>query len=220
MDATKSVTANFNLSGNKYKLYLPLIFNDYHTLITTTAYSSLEDGETINVNCTLAWTDCRNATYSSTAWNSLLSGTVGASYNSGSYTIQRMFFFFDTAAVPPNATITAAKLMVYTGQWQHGSNIAHIVQSNAGIPLSGPDFSRIGSQSGGSATFTPLNSWIPFNLNPTALGWITKGGITRLALIHNKDLNNSTPTEPNDVGVATTEDSIHRPYLVITYFLH
>jgi hypothetical protein len=152
-------------------------------------------------------------------WEGLHVSTVGAGHNSGGYTIERAFLYFDTTAIPANAVITDAKLMLYTGQCQNGSTTIHLVHSTAGNTLSAADYGKIEFQSGGSLLSPIPLSWATINFNPTARTWIAKDGTTKLALIHNNDLSNITPTAANDVLVATAEDTTHEPYLVLTYYL-
>ena len=55
---------------------------------------------------------------------------------------------------------------------------------------------------------------IPLNIN--ALGWIVKGGLTKLALIHDLDLTNTAPGESNEVLVSESENT-NPPYLTVVY---
>ena len=201
------------------KLYLPLILRDYHPITTVNIYSNLEDGEALYSNCTPGWTACRNSSTGNARWAGLQVSTVGATYNSGGYQIQRAFLYFDTSSIPSNAIITDGKLMLYAGQWQNGSKIIHLVRSIAGIPLTAADYGRISFESGGSVAFPAPYNWATINLNQAALSWIAKGNTTKLALIHDKDLANIAPTVTNDVLIATAEDTAHKPYLVLTYYL-
>jgi murein DD-endopeptidase MepM/ murein hydrolase activator NlpD len=201
------------------KLYLPLILNNYHPITTVNFNSTMEDGEALNLNCILTWSVCRNLAAGNASWQGLQVSTIGSDYTSSGYTIQRAFFYFDTSSIPANAIITEGKLMVYAGQWQNGSKIIHLVHSSASIPLTGADFGKVSFISGGSVTLPGPFNWATINLNQTALGWIARGSTTKLALIHDKDLTSSAPTESNNVLIATAEDTAHKPYLTLTYYL-
>lgn len=185
---------------------------------TLTIYSNLTDGEVLNRWCSSDWNNCRNASTGNARWDNLTVGTIGATRGSGGdFTIQRIFLFFDTSSLPTNVQITGATLYVYAGQYQNGNKTIHIARSTAVTPLSTADYSRVEFVSGGSTTPNIPYSWMTINLNADALGWIVKGGTTRLALIHHMDLINIEPNAANDVLVALAEDGQHRPYLVVTY---
>jgi hypothetical protein len=184
---------------------------------TLTIYGDINDGEVLNRWCTSDWNTCRNAATGNERWEGLTVGTVGATYDSKGYTIQRVFFYFDTSSIPSNAQITSVTLNVYAGQYQNGNKTIHVVRSSAGLPLTTADFSKIEYVSGGSVTPSSINSWMGISLNATGLNWIVKGGMTKLALIHTLDLNNTMPTVANDVLVGLTEDTQHRPYIKISY---
>jgi hypothetical protein len=206
-------------STHTHYFYFPMIMKNYHPLITMTVYGQLDDGEAYYLNCSLGWTACRNSPSGNGSWTGLPVSTIGADYSSGNFTIERAFLYFDTSSIPAGANITSSTLMVYAGQWQNGSKTVHVVRSTAGIPLSGTDYGKVQFQSGGSVTFpAPLN-WATIDLNSSGLSWITVGGMTKLALIHDADLLNVAPAASNNVLSATAEDQTHRPYLMITYFL-
>jgi PKD repeat protein len=181
---------------------------------TVTIYSEAEDGELAKSNCG-DWNSCSNASSSTDMWSTQLWGTVQAVFDS-SYHVKRLSFFFDTSTIPANAHVESAVLNVYAGPYQSGSTTVHVVRSTASMPLSMTDFSHIQFSTGGSATASP-NSWMSINLNTPALDWVAKGGITRLALIHDLDLRNSVPTVSNSIIIALTENTQYRPYLIVTF---
>ena len=199
--------------------YLPLV-NKYipQNSITLTIFGQENDGEVLNNPCS-DWDTCRNATNGTNMWQGLAAGTVGSILTDSGYMISRPFLFFDTSVIPTNANIFSATLNVYAGQWQNGNRTIHVVPSMADIPLSISDFSKIQFVSGGSITPSSPNIWMQINLDSAALDWIIPGYVTKIALIHEFDLNNIMPNAPNDVLVALAEDIQHRPYLVVTYVL-
>jgi len=194
--------------------YLPLILNN--SPYTMTAISNVADGEVLNIYCT-NWETCRNAPSSNETWDGPAS-TVGSSFASGfDYIVQRIFYFFDTTTIPVGAEIMEATLYVYVSEWHNGNDTVHVVRSTADIPLDTDDFSKFENVSGGSTNPSSTYSWMSIDLDDAALDWITTGDTTKLALIHEYDLNNITPVGRNDVLVAMSEDSEHRPYLEVTY---
>ena len=196
------------------QVYLPVILNNWP--YTMAAISNVADGEVLNIYCT-NWDTCRNAPSSNETWDGPAS-TVGSTFASGyDYIIQRIFYFFDTTTIPVGAQITKATLYVYVSQWYNGNDTVHVVRSTADIPLDTDDFSKFENVSGGSTNPSSTYSWMSIELDEDALEWIAKGETTKLALIHDYDLNNITPVGRNDVLVAMSEDSEYRPYLEVTY---
>lgn len=185
---------------------------------TITIYGDSADGEVLNRWCTNDWNTCRNASTGNARWQGLNVGTVGATRESGGdYTIQRTFLFFDTSSISADVQITGVTLYLYAGQYLNGTKTVHVSPSTASIPLTIADFNNVEFISGGSVTPTASNTWVSINFNSSALNWITKGGMTRVALIHDFDLNNDIPDVTNDIIVGLSEDTLHRPYLLISY---
>ncbi len=185
-------------------------------LTAVTFYSKAEDGEVVNIGCP-DWATCRNASSGNRAWTIYGAGTVSAAYVDSTYHVKRLFFFFDTSTIPAGAQIVSAQLAVYAGQWQKASTGFYVVRSTAGLPLSVADFSRFAYQSGGFAK-PPANTWAHVGLNATALGWIVKGGMTKLALIAGGDMNNVVPAGDSSMTVAMSEDASHCPRLTVSYY--
>jgi hypothetical protein len=196
--------------------YLPVILNNHHPVTTVNIFDQADDGEVLNINCS-SWSSCRNASSGNAMWQGLSMGTVGASHNSGGYTIQRIFYYFDTSQIPAQAQIMSAALHVYAGQWLNGRLKIHVVPSTAGLPLTAADFGKIQFASAGSVTAGPPNTWMEIPISTASLGWIVKGGSTRLALIHDLDLTNSIPAETNDLLLGLAE-SAYPPYLTVVYY--
>lgn len=188
------------------------------TLQTVQIYADTADGEEINQYCT-NWGECRNASRGTDMFQ-FTKGSVSSAFapNSpyGPYSVKRVFQFFDTTSIPTEAQITDATLNFYFEDVQIGNKTIHVVPSTANIPLRLRDFSEVQFVSGGSAT-SSANSWAAITLNQNAIGWINKDGITKLALIHEYDLNDITPTDINGVTVAMAENQTNRPYLEISY---
>jgi hypothetical protein len=185
--------------------------------ITDNFYDMPEDGEVLNRFCTDDWETCRSVAVSNANWQDIEVASIGGGSPSDGYLIERTFLFFDTSGIPSSATIQSAVLYVHAGQWLNGNTTIHVVRSSANIPLTTSSFQKFTNVSGGSVTLTTPFDWASISLDNSALSWITPGGVTKLALIHDNDLNDVTPSEPNDVLIATGEDSVNRPYLMINY---
>jgi hypothetical protein len=184
---------------------------------TVKVYAQPTDGEALFRWCDNDWATCRNANVGNARWEGLQVSTIGATYDAKGFTIERAFLYFDTPQIPGNAVITSATLYLYSGQWQEGDKTIHVVSTYAEIPLTENDYSRINFVSGGSIIFGNPSKWENITLKASALDWIVKGGITKIALVHDNDLRNVAPSTPNNVLIATAEDQSHSPYLVIDY---
>lgn len=193
----------------------PTVTNREPQSITENFYSLPADGEVLNRFCTDDWETCRSVANAN--WQGLEVASIGGSSGSDGYLIERTFLFFDTSAIPSSATIQSATLYVFAGQWLNGNTTIHVVPSSANTPLSTSSYNKFSNESGGSVALNTPFDWASIILNQSALSWITSNGITKLALIHENDLYDITPSEQNEVLIATGEDSINRPYLTITY---
>jgi hypothetical protein len=189
------------------------------TEVTNSFYDAPDDGEVLNRFCTSDWETCRSVTIANANWQGLTVASIGGGYHSDGYLIERTFLFYDTSSIPNNAVIQSAILRFYTGQWLNGSTTVHVVRSTADAPLSVNSFTQYINKSGGSVTPTSPFTWWSIELDDNSLNWIINGGITKLALIHDNDLNGIKPSVPNDILIATGEDTDHRPYLVISYVI-
>jgi hypothetical protein len=185
--------------------------------ITDNFYDLPEDGEVLNRFCTDDWETCRSVANAN--WQDLEVASIGGSFGSDGYLIERTFLFFDTSAIPSSATIQSATLYIYAGQWLNGNTTIHVVRSTANTPLTTGSYKKFSNESGGSVSLATPFDWANINLDGNALNWIVPNGITTLALIHDNDLYDNVPSEQNEVVIAAGEDSINRPYLIITYMV-
>ena len=204
-------------SDREQSIYLPLLTSNYRSLATLTIYGDQADGELGNLLCD-EWVTCRDASWGNYLVTGYAGGTVSAGYNGSQYDVRRIFLFFDTSSLPPDAVVEEATLTLHAGPYQNGSSLLHVVRSTVVGALSHDDYDDVLFQSGGAAFF-PADAWVKIHLNATALGWISKAGLTELALVHDKDLGNSVPNEYNDVLVSLAEDPEYRPYLSLTYYV-
>ncbi len=179
---------------------------------TVTITADPFDGEVINQSCS-SWNDCWSSLSGNLAWDNLEYSTIGAGLYGSEYSIKRTFLFFDSSVIPIGSTIKSVTLSLYAGAFQNGNTTFWVVPSQASIPLTTSSFSQI-SWIGGIQSIIPANTWGTISL---LSDWITQGGMTKLALIHNNDYNNLIPTGPADLVVALSENFAYRPILTITY---
>lgn len=212
-----SYETSVQLGAPRQYIHLPLVMSKYRPLYTVMVYGDEADGELGRIECD-DWAACRNSSWGNFLLRDYGAGTVSASFGDPYFDVKRIFLFFDTSSLPANAVIEEATLGIYAGPFQSGSTLVHVVRSTAGIPLSNGDIDEIQSQSGGFTTLAP-NAWSNIQLSTTALDWITTGGITKLALIHDRDLYDLAPDSLNNALVALAEDPDRRPYLALTYYV-
>lgn len=173
-----------------------------------------------------SWSTCRNAA-DGTAVSKARSDQewVRTEYvSSTTYYCSRLFYAFDTSAIPDGDTVTNAVLNLYTEYKYNGDNDGYdysvVVESTqaSSTDLTTADYDACGSTKGSDQKDTDdiaADSWEPYTLNATGLSWISKTGYTKLCLRHGHDLDNVTPE-----GRATHEfapyESAYDPYLSVT----
>lgn len=205
-------------TSDKHPTFVPLLLRAASggAPATINAPAQTGDGEVISI-CSVDWAACRDSAAGNAAWTTYDSATLGASrYPDGHYEIKRVFLRFDTSALPANALITGAVLRIHAGQFlEGGDRRLHVTQGMQMEPLSGGDFSRVGFQTGGFGDVQP-NTWLEIPLSQPALNWITRGGITRLAVLHELDWSDSAPSTHNTLLVDMAE-SPNPPLLTVHY---
>lgn len=182
------------------------------------------DGSIFNDNTGLSWASLKALT-TGTAQAATDPVNVYASVLS-SRSLSRIFIPFDTSAIPAGSTIVSASLQFNLTQILSSNSTLHVVQSTEvdGSSLVGNDFDNIPNSSGalttgGSVSITTTGSK-SITLNATALGWITAGGTTKLAIVEDHDVTNTDPS-PSDfrfaVNMSENATPANRPTLTITY---
>ncbi len=130
--------------------------------------------------------------------------SIGQTFFAGFvYQVNRSYVIFDTSALPTNTVITTAYIDLYGV-----SNNA--VSSNFNIyicsgqptyphnPPTGSDYAFANYQNDAGSGFpVTAYSWVAGQYNELTLsntGWITKGGLTKLALRSSRDISSTPPT--------------------------
>jgi len=132
------------------------------------------------------------------------------------YTVYRGYIYFNTRAIPSNATIDSAYLRLKISQvsfYNTSVNNFDLVLQNGQptyphIPLAYSDFYRgYYSGNGGSISTNDMggNTNRNMNLNSTGLGWINKGGDTKFVLRSSRDINGNAPTMATSLNTITQE---------------
>ena len=167
-------------------------------------------------------------------WANARSGTGGTvNYSDDAYTlrsdlssffIQRPFFVFDTSTLPDDATVTAAELRVYRDDAidtfvNTDTCTMHIVPQAQTDPLelgTAGDYTSITNTSKGSLLFSGTSNGAYAAITLTDLTQVNITGYTKLALITDRDLNNTVPTGGNQIAFQAFGGS-NPPVLRVTY---
>lgn len=186
-----------------------------------TAFANANDCEMGRNDST--WSGCRNSLGASFAWNANADATVDTSFNgTTTYSIKRYLAEFDTTTLPANAIISAVELHV-RGSWQNGGVLHYVVGHTATAPYTGGNqYGAVQNTKFSNAFSLTRDVWATVILNAAGISAVVKGGLTKLAIRTDKDIDNITPTTATYNSAFNTGDFIspdNRPYLIITYEL-
>jgi hypothetical protein len=142
------------------------------------------------------------------------------------YHIYRGFLFFNTSELPANAYLTNAMLSLYKKNDYSATDFTITAQNGQpdfpNDPLDGGDYDKehYSGNGGGLNTTSFVNG--RNNITLTDLSWINVGGVTKLCLRSDRDINGTAPKELEYVEVYSAnlyqESGEHyRPELIITY---
>lgn len=142
--------------------------------------------------------------------------------------LSRVVLLFDTSAIPDEATINSATVELYANSKANSFSedwatvvVASTPASNTALATG--DYLQTGSTalSGTVATSaittSAYNTW---TLNAAGLAAISKTGVTKLALVLDRDRSDSEPahqTSKDHSVVFQTSDNTNKPKLVVSY---
>ncbi len=207
--------------------------------VTTSFYPSSGDGSVAYQSST-SWSTAYNAPTGSTAsaTGTTLNVDTGL-LNGGKFAIERAFVPFDTSALPDNATVASARLKLYVAAKLNSDNdgqdfvtIAQGLEPST-TSLGTADYDLAGTinapQEGVDVaerkdiTSVAAGAYLTFNLNATGQGWISKTGVSKLALREGHDVLNTpfvgAKNQYNQLQVRTSEytGTTNDPVLEVTY---
>jgi len=150
---------------------------------------------------------------------------VGQKFDPMGYFIYKGFTFFNTSAIPDDATITSATLSLYGEVDASDQDFFLIIQNGQPAsphdPLQSDDYYHGNySGNGGSLNTTGFSSsgYNNITLNSTGRSWINKTGMTKLCLRSSRDINSIAPTINEYVRIYTSEQgSGYKPKLIVVY---
>jgi len=202
------------------------------TAYNVTLYSSASDGD-LQLSSTVSY----NTVWTGTTDPYILvnnSGTYGPFYSgqsyyspSGTWTIQRGFVYFDTSAIPSNATITAATLSLYGSYDYSTTDFLLTIQTGGGTyphdPMVQGDYNKANySSDGGSFNTTgwSVTAYNDITLNATGLSWINigDGAVTKFCLRSSREIAGTAPSGNEMVAFYPAEQGgNYRPKLYVEY---
>ncbi len=151
--------------------------------------------------------------------------TNGQYLDTGTYYVYRSAIYFDSSSIPSFATITTAKLRLYSKYVRTTGNDYYVTVQNGQPtyphdPVQNADFDKTfyGTATGGSklaSTFAD-DTYGELNLDATGIGWINKGSATKFILRSNRDIAGTAPVGDEYIEFNST-DSGNPPQLVVTY---
>lgn len=216
------------------------IISPWETKATTdTFYSGQGDGYIQHITDSgSSWSIAHDAV-SGTHWSSTStqqSGTAASRETAAlnSFILTRGFFPFDTSALPDNAVISSSTLYVYVFDSSNtdddGDDWVNVVQTTqaSSTILSLTDYNECGATSTPTEGATRIDitnittsSYVPFRLNTTGRGWISKTGYTLLGIREGHDALNSSIADNkyNGIGIRFSEytGTSYDPYLEVEY---
>ena len=208
----------FTISSNDfYGRTYPVIVDPSSTFTTSSYDGWLQQADSV-------WATARDAAsgnaFSSSSEMSLIAGArlVGTTY-----IMLRTGLFFDSSAIPDDATPTSAYISLYNIFVSGAGSV--IVQSGAPTyphsPMVLADYNRtyyFGD--GGSIALNTISGYNYYNINlsSTGLSWISKNGTTKFMLRHSNDVNNIVSTADDYWQFGAYEFGTGwAPKLVVTY---
>lgn len=229
------VLCSYKESISSCKKVLPKEFleNAVYPVFTdtvTTFFSGAGDGQITSISNT-SWSSARNSggNYSFSADYTASTLDMRNDYFPVApyYYCYRLYFPFDTSSLTSTATITASVFKVKsTGAESLITNATHLVQSSQAslTTLSTSDFtpSSFTSSANIAAGSWSIGGSNAFTMDATGRGWISKTGVTKLALIGAPDQGNSAPggyNGGNDPKMYSSEQTgtSDDPQLEVTY---
>lgn len=170
-----------------------------------------------------------NATYSTihnaSSGDIYYAGFIGQTYYGSNYFIFRSFFYFDTASLGDNITITSANLSLY-GLDDYSTTDFYMTIQDGGAtyphePIQTGDYlySNYSGDSGNLTTsgFT-ASGYNTIPLSASGIAQINVTGTTKFAVLSNRDIASTTPTGDEYVRVGVYSTGVgYRPKLNITF---
>ncbi len=148
---------------------------------------------------------------------------------SAAFIVWRSALYFSTASIPVAAIIDSATLSIYGATDSSTADDFDIVVTNGQPtyphdPLVDTDYDKTHYSGDGGSVNTSTYTLADYNniaLNATGMGWINKGGATKLLLRSSRDIAITTPTGDEYVTFYTSEQAgtAQDPKLVVNYHL-
>ena len=218
ISADKIVKAE-DLKSAKYPVTIDPTTQD----ITTSAGDGFLEG--INSNYNTAWTN----TSANTVDNTSTISYTGQYKFITTYNVWRAFLYFNTSAIPDDASISSANVSL-RGATDYSTTDFNITIQNGQPtyphdPMVKADYDKsfYGTTDGGSYNTSGYSTnYMNIPMNSTGISWINTSGWTKLCLRSNRDISGTTPTGYEYVifwSCECTFGASYRPYLRVVYTL-
>jgi hypothetical protein len=226
VDTTAGSNKNLVYKQDAFRTYVSAAGSITSSILSSgsvSPYSSTSDGyiEATSTVYATAW-DATTGTVVSTT----TTFKVGQYFSSPNYKIERGFVYFDTSAIPDDATITSATLKLYGQTDSSATDFLITIQNGQPTyprdPLVETDYNKTYySGNGGSLTTVGFSTtgYNNITLNATGLTWINKTGTTKLCLRSDREIAGTTPTGLEYVAVYAADQTgtTYDPQLVVNY---
>lgn len=147
----------------------------------------------------------------------------GQILSESTYRVDRAFLYFDTSALE-NKTISSITLSIAGASKLALTNFDIVIQAGdenyPHDPLINGDYDQSKYSGYGGEPFNTVDfttwDYNHLTLSSTGVGWVNKTGITRFVLRSSRDIDNTSPSEPEWVSIWSSEESGKRPKLTVT----
>jgi len=216
ISADKIVKAE-DLKSAKYPVTIDPTTQD----ITTSAGDGFLLGTNSNYNT--AWTN----TSANTVDNTSTISYTGQYKFITTYNVWRAFLYFNTSAIPDDASISSANVSL-RGSTDYSTTDFDITIQNGQPtyphdPMVKADYDKsfYGTTDGGSYNTSGYSTnYMNIPMNSTGISWINTSDWTKLCLRSNRDISGTTPTGNEYVIFMSYEfGASYRPYLRVVYTL-
>jgi hypothetical protein len=207
-----------SVDTSKYTLTYPVKIDP----TTTVYYTSASDGYLWNYDTT--YSVSQSGASSDYKLASEYVNVMGQVHAAG-YDIQRILLYFDTSGLPDDATISSGTLGLYGASTNPAAEFNITVMSGMPTyphdPMVEADFDITHYTNGGGTLLTTgLSDGIYNNLtlSSTGRGWVNKTGVTKFALLSDRDIGEEVPWGYENIGFYSYEQGAgYIPFLELTY---
>jgi len=169
------------------------------------------------------WDIARNAAAADTVFN-IIQQRAGAFLSAGLYHFHRQCLFFDGSEVQSGSMVNTAKIRLWiTHKGTDYSHYINIVEGLFSNPVVLADYGSLlsATTSGGGILQNDVvqDQYNEIDLNAAGIGWLNIGGLIKLALRGERDIDNENPGSSfdNAIWYYSWAEAGKEPFLVLDY---